>query len=115
MFADARNSIAIMKCSVRATSRSIRRRGDYSSNYWGNPLGSGVGYFPPETIDEFGSVASEEQIIQYLQRRLTERPELAYIDVTQRVIGDVDGKTVGVLGSRAWRIHRDRFERLKEP
>src|SRR5262245_45102522 len=25
-------------------------------NYWGNPIGAGVGFIPPQTVDQFGKV-----------------------------------------------------------
>ncbi len=79
-------------------------------NYWGNPLGSGVGYFPPDSIDRFGEIGSEGQIITQVQRSLTDHPDLEFVDVTQRVIGDT-GENVGQIDLRVWRVYRDHFLR----
>jgi len=73
-------------------------------NYWGNPLGVGVGYHPPESIDQFGSVATEAEVTAFLRRRLAQFPSLAYVQVTQEVIGDLDGQHVGTISKKTWKV-----------
>ena len=38
-------------------------------NYWGNPLGVGVGYEPPPTVDDFGKVADKELVVGMVAKR----------------------------------------------
>jgi hypothetical protein len=74
-------------------------------NYWGNPLGVGVGYHPPESVDHFGSVATENEVTTFLQRRLSRFPDLPFVHVTQEVIGDVDGQHVGTIDKTTWKVN----------
>src|SRR5579884_3415666 len=39
-------------------------------NYWGNPLGAGVGFHPPPSVDTFGRVASREEVVETVAARL---------------------------------------------
>jgi hypothetical protein len=73
-------------------------------NYWGNPLGIGVGYNPPPSADEFGAVASEETVRQTVSQRLQQRADLRYVDVVQTIIGALDSGGVGEVASQRWRI-----------
>jgi hypothetical protein len=74
-------------------------------NYWGNPLGVGVGYWPPESVDRFGEVADRAEVSAFLERRLARFPELPYVVVTQEVVGPLPGgRTVGPLERRTWRV-----------
>ncbi len=74
-------------------------------NYWGNPLGAGVGFLPPASVDRFGSVASRDEVTAHLHERLHGRPDLAHVEVVQEVIGD-RGQQVGVIPemTQRWRI-----------
>ncbi len=86
-------------------------------NYWGNPVGLGVGYLPPQSVDRFGSVAGQEKITAAIQTRLRQLPSLAFVDVVQDVIGDKDGEHVGVLPNRTrrWRVDNPVFLGKKGP
>ncbi len=86
-------------------------------NYWGNPIGSGVGFLPPPTLDEFGSIPSREEITTHLQKQLQGRPELAYVEVVQEVIGDIDGQHVGVIKEKTqrWRVDNPAYRGEDRP
>jgi hypothetical protein len=73
-------------------------------NYWGNPLGVGVGYRPPVSVDAFGEVASREQVEEMVVARLRQRPDLPWVEVVQKEIGAVDERRVGVRQESRWRI-----------
>lgn len=73
-------------------------------NYWGNPLGSGVGFHPPPTIDRVGEVASAEDVRKCVERYLRLHPELAYLDVVQEILGPISSHQVGVMQQHSWRI-----------
>jgi hypothetical protein len=73
-------------------------------NYWGNPLGVGVGYCPPVSVDTFGEVAAREQVEEMVVARLRQRPDLPWVEVVQKVIGAVDERHVGVIQESRWRI-----------
>jgi hypothetical protein len=66
-------------------------------NYWGNPVGEGVGFRPPRSIDEFGAVPDASVVTDHLLIRLRQRPDLRYVEVVQEVIGAVDDQKVGEL------------------
>jgi hypothetical protein len=78
-------------------------------NYWGNPLGIGVGYHPPESVDQFGTVATEQDVCTFVQRRLARFPSLAFVEVTQEVIGDQDGQHVGPVARLTWKIDNPHY------
>lgn len=75
-------------------------------NYWGNPIGAGVGFLPPPTVDRFGIIASREEVTAHLQNQLRARPELTFVEVVQEVISDVDGQHVGAMEAmtQRWRV-----------
>jgi len=73
-------------------------------NYWGNPLGSGVGFHPPPTIDRVGEVASAEEVRRQVESYLRLHPELAYLDVVQEILGPISSRQVGVMKQHRWRI-----------
>jgi hypothetical protein len=73
-------------------------------NYWGNPLGVGVGYRPPVSADTFGEIASRSQVEKMVVTRLRQRPDLPWVEVVQKVIGAVDERRVGVIQEWRWRI-----------
>lgn len=80
-------------------------------NYWGNPVGQGVGFMPPASVDQFGTIAEPEAITVELQKRLAQQAELAYVDVVQDVIGDLDGQRVGITRTTRWRVENTAFQR----
>lgn len=73
-------------------------------NYWGNPLGSGVGFQPPPTVDRVGEVAPAEEVRARVETYLSLHPALAYLDVVQQVLGPIDSRQVGVMKEQSWRI-----------
>jgi hypothetical protein len=76
-------------------------------NYWGNPLGVGVGFRPAESADVFGETATGEQVRAMVAERLRQFPQWDYVDVEQRVVGPTDGDHVGVTHTERWRIIRE--------
>jgi hypothetical protein len=79
-------------------------------NYWGNPLGVGVGFHPPPSVDQFGAVASEEDVRDWVGERLKDFPELKSVEVVQTVVGPVDALRVGEVESNRWRIDNPHFQ-----
>lgn len=79
-------------------------------NYWGNPIGVGVGFLPPETVDQFGTIASQQEVTEMVRRRLAAFPYLTFVDVQQDEIADQDGQRVGVVSSKRWRIPNPAFK-----
>jgi hypothetical protein len=79
-------------------------------NYWGNPVGEGVGFLPPATVDQFGTVATTEDVSAHLRRLLLRKPGLAYVNVVQEVIGDMDGQRVGVIRTVSWRVDNPAYQ-----
>lgn len=73
-------------------------------NYWGNPLGVGVGFEPPASLDEFGEVPPKLAVTEWLQNRLAGFPHLEFVDVTRTVIGAVDDRQVGPIHTERWRV-----------
>jgi hypothetical protein len=73
-------------------------------NYWGNPLGVGVGFHPPPSADRFGEVVPRAEVSAAVRRRLADRPGLRYVEVVRAVIGPVDERRVGVVRRERWRV-----------
>ncbi len=73
-------------------------------NYWGNPIGVGVGFRPPPTVDRFGEVADAGVVTETVARHLARCEGLDYVDVVQEVTGPVDDRHVGVVAQRRWRV-----------
>jgi len=86
-------------------------------NYWGNPIGAGVGFIPPRSADEFGTVASRDEVTAHLEKQLLARPELPYVEVVQEVIGDLDGQKVGVIEEKTqrWRVDNPAYQGKVRP
>ncbi len=74
-------------------------------NYWGNPPDRGMGIQAPPTIDQFGCVACEADVCGQLHRWLKDHPEVAYLEVTQEVIGPVDAWRIGPMERHTWRVN----------
>ena len=73
--------------------------------YDGNPVGLGVGVRPPETLDRFGEVPTEQLIREHLQQLPDDAWRgLPYVDVEVSVIGDVDGVHVGRIDERSFTV-----------
>ena len=70
-------------------------------NYWGNPLGVGVGFKPAPTVDDFGMIATRQQVIDEVAPRLKPFPEWEYVEVEQRIVGTTDDNHVGVVARRS--------------
>jgi hypothetical protein len=78
-------------------------------NYWGNPLGVGVGYQPVHSLDRFGHAASGFELIAHIQDRLADHPDLPYVEVTQTVIEPIDDLHIGPTEWMRWHIDNPRF------
>ena len=83
---------------------------DLQRNYWGNPLGVGVGFEPLPSLDEFGTVPSEEVLHAWIERHLERFPHLRYVDVSLRRIGAVDSRHIGETESSSARIANPHFQ-----
>jgi len=79
-------------------------------NYWGNPIGVGVGFRPPETVDRFGAIADQAEVTEMVRRRLATFPDFAFVDVQQDEIADQDGQRVGVVRGKRWRVPNPAFK-----
>lgn len=73
-------------------------------NYWGNPLGVGVGFAPPASVDEFGKIAAKKTVVAEVARRLQRFPALKYVEVEQTVVGPTDADHVGVKRTERWPV-----------
>jgi len=72
--------------------------------YDGNPVGLGCGICPAETLDRFGSVPTKDEVIAHLQSRDQAWKDLPYVDVRVEVIGDRNGRQVGVDETRSYSV-----------
>jgi len=72
--------------------------------YDGNPVGLGCGIRPPETIDRFGAVPTAEEITDQVRSRGEAWQGLERITVKVRVVGDLEGRTVGIDESRSFEV-----------
>ena len=79
-------------------------------NYWGNPLGVGVGFEPANSVDDFGKIAPKEAVVQAVARRLSHFPDLKYVDVEQRIVGPIDADHVGEQRTERWRVDNPDFK-----
>ena len=79
-------------------------------NYWGNPLGVGVGFKPAPTVDDFGKVATQQEVIDTVTPRLKQFPEWKSVEVEQSVIGPIDGDHVGVVETYFWRVNNPYYQ-----
>jgi hypothetical protein len=84
-------------------------------NYWGNPIGVGVGFRPRPTLDNFGEVADSDQVTKQIMKGLARFPDLPFVDVNQEVIGSVDSDHVGPLQEHRWRVHNPHFKEAATP
>ena len=80
-------------------------------NYWGNPLGVGVGYAPPPAVDDFGRVASEKEVTAFVAERLKQFPDWAYVDVGQNVVSPTDHGRLGRACGYPWRVNNPYYRR----
>lgn len=80
-------------------------------NYWGNPLGVGVGYEPPPTVDDFGRVAPKDAVIAVVERRLEQFPDWPYVEVERDIVRpSADGRIVREPGE-PWRVYNPYYKR----
>ncbi|MCB9749184.1 MAG: hypothetical protein H6713_04155 [Myxococcales bacterium] len=68
----------------------------------------GYGKRSPTSLHTPGVAPSDAAARRHVARLLARRPELAYVDLTRRVIGDVDGRRVGERARARWRVHNPR-------
>jgi hypothetical protein len=64
----------------------------------------GVGFEPPPSLDEFGSVPEESDLAAWIAARLVRFPHLRYVDISQTRIGAADDRRIGETGSLRDRI-----------
>ena len=77
-------------------------------NYDGNPSGMGAGVKPAPTLDRFGVVPDIDAVRRHVRKRLrVAHPELAFVDVQQRVVGAVDSDRVGLVRETTIRVNQD--------
>ncbi len=79
-------------------------------NYWGNPLGVGVGFKPAPTVDDFGKVATHQEVIDTVAPCLKRFSEWEYVEVEQKVIGPTDDDHVGVVDRHLWRVSNPYYQ-----
>jgi hypothetical protein len=73
-------------------------------NYWGNPLGVGVGYAPPPSVDEFGAIAGKDKVVEMAAARLERFPDWEYVTIVQTVFRPTDDGRVAGMPGEAWRV-----------
>jgi hypothetical protein len=79
-------------------------------NYWGNPLGVGVGFEPAPSVDDFGMIAARDAVVETVARRLEWFPDLKYVEVEQRIVAPTDADHVGVKQTERWRVDNPFFK-----
>ena len=79
-------------------------------NYWGNPLGVGVGFKPPPTVDDFGKVARLQQVIEEVTPRLRQFPQWESVAVEQSLIGAMDPNPVGVVQKTVLQVRNPYYQ-----
>jgi len=79
-------------------------------NYWGNPLGVGVGFEPAESADVFGATAPRERVTEMVEERLKGFTNVKYVDVEQSVVGPTDADHVGVIWMARWRVDNPNYQ-----
>ncbi len=84
-------------------------------NYWGNPLGVGVGFEPAESVDVFGTVATRQRVTELVRGRLKRMPDLKDIEVEQSVVGPIDADRVGVVWMARWRVDNPNYRPGAKP
>jgi len=80
-------------------------------NYWGNPLGVGVGYEPPPTVDEFGAVAAKDSVVAMVACGLGQFPQWKYVEVVQVVVRPTDDGRLASEPGEPWRVDNPLFKR----
>jgi hypothetical protein len=92
-----------------ATDRKTLTQLGLQRNYWGNPLGVGVGFEPAPTVDHFGEVASEREVRDMVAERLKQFPAWPLVVVEQRIVGPADAERIGVVRYTHWRVDNPYF------
>jgi hypothetical protein len=78
--------------------------------YDGNPLNVGFGYALPPPIARIDERRDGKQVAAWVLPQLAKHPDLAYVIVTQKVIGSL-GQPIGVIRSDSWRISNPDYTR----
>ena len=108
MFADAPRQYCdyaiVTPTGERVTDAAVLTKLGLQRNYWGNPLGVGVGFRPPEGVDVFGTVATEKQVHDVVAPRLKQFPQWPHVMVEQTVIGPTDADHIGEVRRELWRV-----------
>ena len=74
--------------------------------YDGNPVGYGVGVRPPPTLDDFGVIHSEAEILVHFQTILNQQTKWDAIEIEREIVGAVDAWKVGVEQTNRWHLTR---------
>jgi hypothetical protein len=109
MFADAPQRYCEYSIVDPAGNQLDLQAFDLQRNYWGNPLGVGVGFEPPPSLDHFGQAPSATTLKEHIQERLADFPQLPYVDVSQREIRDFDGNHVDEMDRVGFRLKNSHF------
>ena len=108
MFADAPRQYCeyalVTPDGRRLTDAADLRPFGLQRNYWGNPLGVGVGFRPAPAVDDFGRVASRVEVFAIVAPRLKLHPDWPWVEVEQTVIGPTDADHVGVVERRTLHV-----------
>jgi hypothetical protein len=104
MFADAPRRFCTFKVYAPDGRELPVREFGLHRNYWGNPLGVGCGFHPPESLDQFGTVPDRETIVAHVEEQLVRWPEYPFVDVVREVTGACDARTIGQTEWTRWRI-----------
>jgi hypothetical protein len=79
-------------------------------NYWGNPLGVGVGFEPPPSLDVFGTYKPLGlEADEWVGERLDKFPDLESVVIIQKRVGAVDRLRVDVTKLDSRRIRNPHF------
>jgi hypothetical protein len=104
MFSDAPRQYCEFRI-VAPDGRSLNLQDfDVQRNYWGNPLGVGVGFEPPPSLDEFGTVPASAAVKHWIEKRLARFPYLSHVDVTENRIAAEDDRKIGVVEQSTIRV-----------
>ncbi len=83
-------------------------------NYWGNPLGVGVGFLPADTVDRFGEVPEKDSVKARVSDCLIRHPELEFVEVIREVIGPFESGGIGPIQTDIWRIENPLYRKVSD-
>jgi hypothetical protein len=115
MFADAPQQYSSYQVFTTSGRPLNPREFGVQRNYWGNPLGVGVGFLPAESVDRFGEVPDRELVTARVAALLTCHPELESVELFREVIGPLEGGGVGVVRTDSWHIDNPLYRKDSGP